>query len=114
MEIIPNSLTGKGFVERTLEYHKLMVRVNGMLGVFLFIAFEEEPTGFDHDPSLKDLYGFTGICGFLSAVTATIVSMILFAHLTILGASGARFLGGIYPSWYTTLYSYWSLRYICR
>lgn len=94
-KLLAISLQGKDYVKRVLEYHKLMVRVNGMLAGFSFIAFEEEPEALNDKPYYKEAYGIVSVWGFLSACMATIVSLMLFAMLTILGPEGARFFGGI-------------------
>ena len=95
-----HALPGNDYMKRVLEYHKLLVKVNGMLGVFSFIAFEEQPEALERVamngyPIWKELYGIVSILGFLFASTAAIVSLMLFSMMTILGPEGARFYGGM-------------------
>ena len=88
---LAHSLNGEEYASRTKKYYELMVRVNGMLSGFSFIAMEEEPT---LTGAAREIYGIVGVAGFCSACIATIISLILFAALTLLGPECATYFGG--------------------
>ena len=92
---LSQAVQGKEYMMRVLEYHKLMVRVNGMLAGFAFLAFEEEPKALERYYNWHEWYGITGILSFTFACLATVISLILFTMMTLLGPEGARFFGGM-------------------
>ena len=93
---LSHGLSGQQFYDRVTAYHNIMVRISGYLAGFSFIAIEEEPESLEYGSFMRELYGIVGVVGFSSACAAFMLSLMLYAALTLLGPEGARFFGGIY------------------
>ena len=88
---LSNALTGEEYVERAKSYYEFMAGVSGLLAGFTYITTSQEPH-FD-DEMQETVHGIVGVTGFVTALISTVVSIILWVALTILGPECAIYFG---------------------
>eukprot|EP01084_Bolivina_argentea_P179911 310849_1 len=88
--VLSKALSGNNYVSRAQTYYEFMAGVSGLLAGFTYITTSEEPslTGVS-----RTIYGIVGLSGFVSALVATITSIILWVSLSILGPECYQFFG---------------------